>query len=331
MAEQVQTPAPAPQVTGEGDGPVEGQPDRATVVAEIEAMIAAGSPEPEAADAPDAPEVEGEAEVDEKPPAAKPEETKPDEPTVKAARAILAAAERKERAALAREQSAKALEDKAKLADTMVSALLADPEAFLSRYGGGKTFDDLVDAHLEAGRKPEKAPESDDVKELRRRLDEREEREKTAAVAGEVAEQVKTIHGLVRDAKKGEAPRFARIAKAEAAGPFKGKAFALVTDMIVETAREGRVLTPFEAAQEIETFLAEMAGDAPTSETTAPPGGAKPTPRAASAPPTRAGTQTLLNDEIRDVPPATKELPADFDERREAVRAQMRAEGLISD
>lgn len=328
--EQPAAPPVVLTVTGES-GPVEGQPDRATVVAEIEAMIAAGAAAEPAAEG-ETPAAPDPAEGDETP-AAEPEpEPKTEEPTISAARKILAAADRKERGALERETRAKALEDKARLADTMVADLLADPEAFLSRHGGGKTFEDLLEAHLSAGPKTQPT-EAERIKQLEDRLarkeSEEKDREQARAAAHEVAEQVRTIHTMVRDAKTGDAPRFARIAKADAAGPFKGKAFGLVTDLIVETAREGRVLTPYQAAQEIETFLAELAGDAPTSKTPAPPGGAKPTPRTASAPPNRAGTHTLLNHEIRDVPPAAKELPLDEDERRAAVEAEMRAEGLI--
>lgn len=325
-----QTPAQplALAVTGES-GPVEGQPDRAAVVAEIEAMIAAGGAAAPAEDpTPDAPDT---AEGDEAPAAEaepKTEEPKPDEPTISAARKILAAADRKERAALERETRAKAVEDKARLADTMVADLLADPEAFLSRHGGGKTFEDLLEAHLSAGPKPQ-ATESDRIKQLEDRIARQEREEQARATEHEVAEQVRTIHTMVRDAKTGDAPRFARLAKADTAGPFKGKAFGLVTDLIVETAKEGRVLTPYQAAQEIETFLAELASGEPTPKPAAPPAGNKPTPRTASAPPNRAGTHTLLNHEIRDVPPAAKELPQDEDERRAAVEAEMRAEGLI--
>jgi hypothetical protein len=336
MATEPEDPTPEAPATDDGEARVEGQPDKATVIAEFEAMFAKGElPDPaKGGQSQEAQPAEGELpdkpsdKPEDKPEEPKPEESKPEEPPISAARKILAAADREKRAALETLARARGLEEKAKLADTFVDALLADPEAFLAKHGKGKTFEDLIDAHLAAGTKP--APtESDEVKELRRRLDERDAKEKADAVEREVADLQTRIHTMVREAKNGDAAKFPRLAKADTVGPFAGKAYDLVTDLIAETARLGKVLDPLSAATEIEAFFAELASGEPTPKPSDAPAAPKPTPRTASAPPTRAGTQTLLNNEIRDTPPASKELPVDLDERRAVIEADMRREGLI--
>jgi hypothetical protein len=273
------------------------------ILAEIEAQQGApgadGSHTPAESDSTSDPATEA-------PAADKPDAEEPPAPAVpesadvRKARAILAQANRK---------LARANQVRDQVRNEIVARLRTKPTETLRELG--TSIGELLDAEPgdpAAEAKPQ-TPE-DRIAALEKRARDAEEAAENARVNAEFTAAVNKVHNELRASKD-----FPRINAGEAHG--------LVTELMVEYhATHGRALPAAKAAAIVENYLGTIAGAAAKPNSPAPTSKAPPSNGKQPAP-QRQGSQTLANNEMRNVGQGPDDLPMDLDARVEAVMREM--------
>ncbi len=262
--------------------------------AELDAAAGEETPAEKPADAP-AEEKPAEPATEEKPP-----EQAAVDADVKRARAILAAAAKAQ---------AKAGEMAKKATGDLIAEFKASPSKFLER--AGMSVDDFLIAAAGEGEPAKPATETDRIAALEKRLadsekankDAEEKRQKADSDAKDAA-HVEGLKAKIHADVKAAAAKFPRITRGDAAG--------LVTDtMLAYHAKHGTPLSWDKAAEQVEGYLASLAGEE-----------AKPSKAAAPFAP-RPGTKTLTNDATREAPPTDEGLSMDPDIRLKQIAQEL--------
>ena len=282
-------------VTGES-APAADAPDMAAIQAQLEADFPPGNPDAVAIGdkTEDKTPVTESPKEGEKPAEAPAEEPAGDAPSeeVKAARAILAAAARKERKAREAVPQAEA---------KLLKLFADDPHSFLEK--AGISIKDWL-ARVAAGAEGA-APTEDDIAARTRRLEEAAEAQKLREQQAEVDQARRNVISSVTEA----ADKWPLIAQEKAAEKVPAK-------MIAYHKHYGKPCSIEHAAKLVEADLRASGKKLPAPARASAP--------ATPATSTRQASATMTNDETRGQP-VTGELPDDPDARLRAVIAELGA------